>query len=110
MIDQSLPRDTMKKVNDSLAAMQGAFTASDEIAVFTYADGVNNPTDFTAALSARVPAVLQASKKEGDFLGAPVNSGPFPAVPASTVDRWTRISIRNGETPVWSSFPRKSIP
>ncbi len=56
VIDQSLTRDVMKKVNDSLSAIQGGFTASDEIAVFTYADGVNNPTDFTAALSARVPA------------------------------------------------------
>ncbi len=54
----------MKKVNDSLSAIQGAFTPSDEIAIFTYADGVNNPTDFTAALSARVPAVLQAVQKE----------------------------------------------
>jgi VWFA-related protein len=89
VIDQSLPRDTMKKVNDSLAAIQGAFTASDEIAVFTYADGVNNPTDFTAALSARVPAVLQASKKEGDYLGVPINSGPFyggPRINGQSVD------------------------
>ncbi len=89
VIDQSLPRDTMKKVNDSLAAIQGAFTPSDEIAVFTYADGVNNPTDFTAALSARVPAVLQSSKKEGDYMGAPVNSGPFyggPTINGQSVD------------------------
>ena len=89
VIDQSLPRDTMKKVNDSLAAIQGGFTPSDEIAVFTYADGVNNPTDFTAALSARVPAVLQQSKKEGDYLGAPINSGPFaggPSINGRSVD------------------------
>ena len=39
VIDQSLPRDTMKKVNDSLAAIQGGFTPADEMAVFTYADG-----------------------------------------------------------------------
>jgi VWFA-related protein len=89
VIDQSLPRDTMKKVNDSLAAIQGGFTPSDEIAVFTYADGVNNPTDFTAALSARVPVVLQQSKKEGDYLGAPTNSGPFaggPSINGRSVD------------------------
>ena len=57
--------------------------------MFTYADGVNNPTDFTAALSARVPAVLQASKKPGDYLGAPVNSGPFdggPSINSRSVD------------------------
>ncbi|MGC2401488.1 MAG: VWA domain-containing protein [Acidobacteriaceae bacterium] len=81
VIDQSLPRDTMRKVNESLAAIQGAFTPYDEIAVFTYADGVNNPTDFTAATSARIPAVLQASKKEGDYMGAPTLSGPFSAGP-----------------------------
>jgi VWFA-related protein len=89
VIDQSLPRDTMRKVNDSLAAIQGAFVPSDEIAVFTYADGVNNPTDFTAALSARVPAVLAASKKEGDYLGVPINSGPFyggPRINGQSVD------------------------
>jgi VWFA-related protein len=89
VIDQSLPRDTMKKVNDSLAAIQGAFTPSDEIAIFTYADGVNNPTDFTAALSARVPAVLQASKVKGDYLGVPTVSGPFaggPTINGRSVD------------------------
>ena len=89
VIDQSLPRETMKKVNDSLAALQGAFTASDEIAVFTYADGVNNPTDFTAALSARIPAVLAASKKEGDYDGPPISGGPLaggPSINGRSVD------------------------
>jgi VWFA-related protein len=89
VIDQSLPRDTMKKVNDSLTAIQGGFTPADEMAVFTYADGVNNPTDFTAALSARIPAVLQQSKKEGDYLGIPTNSGPLyggPTINGRSVD------------------------
>ena len=89
VIDQSLPRDTMKKVNDSLAAIQGGFTSSDEVAVFTYADGVNNPTDFTAALGARLPAVLERSKKPGEYLGTPINSGPFyggPRLNGQSVD------------------------
>jgi VWFA-related protein len=89
VIDQSLPRDTMRKVNDSLSALQGAFTPYDEIAVFTYADGVNNPTDFTAALSARVPAVLESSKKPGDYLGVPINGGPLyggPSINGRSVD------------------------
>jgi VWFA-related protein len=89
VIDQSLPRDTMQKVNESLSAIQGGFTPYDEIAVFTYADGVNNPSDFTAALSARVPAVLQASKKPGEYMGTPVNSGPFyggPRINGQSVD------------------------
>jgi VWFA-related protein len=89
VIDQSLPQDTMKKVNDSLAAIQGAFTAADEIAVYTYADGVNNPSDFTAALGARVPAVLAQSKKAGDYMGVPINGGPLyggPTINGRSVD------------------------
>jgi VWFA-related protein len=89
VIDQSLPRDTMKKVNDSLAAIQGAFTPADEVAVFTYADGVNNPTDFTAAMGARLPAVLEASKKPGEYLGAPIGGGPLyggPRINGQSVD------------------------
>ncbi len=89
VIDQSLPRDTMSKVNDSLAAIQGAFTPYDEVAVFTYADGVNNPTDFTAAQGARLPVVLAQSKKPGDYMGVPINGGPLyggPSINGRPVD------------------------
>ena len=89
VIDQSLPRDTMSKVNDSLAAIQGAFTPYDEVAVFTYADGVNNPTDFTAAQGARLPVVLAQSKKPGDYMGVPINGGPLyggPSINGAPVD------------------------
>ncbi len=89
VIDQSLQKDTMKKVNDSLSAIQGGFTAYDEIAVFTYADGVNNPTDFTSALSARLPAVLEKSKKPGEDLGPPVSTGPLasgPTINGNSID------------------------
>ncbi|MEA3007913.1 MAG: hypothetical protein QOI94_3182 [Acidobacteriaceae bacterium] len=81
VIDQSLQKDTMKKVNDSLSALQGGFTPYDEVSVFTYADGVNNPTEFTAALSARLPAVLEKSKKPGEDLGPPITSGPMASGP-----------------------------
>jgi VWFA-related protein len=81
VIDQSLQKDTMKKVNDSLSAIQGGFTPYDEVSVFTYADGVNNPTEFTAALSARLPAVLEKAKKPGEDLGAPITGGPLASGP-----------------------------
>ena len=102
VIDQSLPRDTMKKVNDSLAAIQGAFTPSDEIAVFTYADGVNNPTDFTAALSARVPAVLAVSRRRKAITWELLSiAARFMAVRPLTVNRSTLISTRSGELRAW---------
>ena len=65
VIDQSVTFDTMEKINDSLAALQGAFTPYDEISVFTYNNGVTKQTDFTAAQSARLSAILERSKGTG---------------------------------------------
>ena len=65
VIDQSVTTDTMEKINDSLAALQGAFSPYDEVAVFTYNNGVKEQTTFTAAQSARLGAVLDQSKGVG---------------------------------------------
>ncbi len=65
VIDQSVTHDTMEKINDSLAALQGAFSPYDEVAVFTYNNGVKEQTTFTAAQSARLGAVLEQSKGLG---------------------------------------------
>ena len=77
VIDQSMPKDTMKKVNESLSAIQGAFTPQDEVAVFTYGNGVTEQTTFTATQGDRLPAVLERSKKEGTEMGGPQLGGPF---------------------------------
>jgi len=77
VIDQSLPADTMKKVNDSLAALQGAFTPQDEIAIYTYNNGPQLRTQFTGAQSARVNVVLHTMQTKGRDMGVPVNSGPL---------------------------------
>ena len=65
VIDQSVPFDTMTKVNNALSALQGAFAPYDQIAIFTYNNGPQMQTDFTAAQSARVTAVLERSKGKG---------------------------------------------
>ena len=65
VIDQSVSFDEMTKINNSLAALQGAFTPYDEVAVFTYNNGPRLRTDFTAAQSARLSAVLEQSKSVG---------------------------------------------
>ena len=71
VIDQSLTRDVMSRVNNSLSAITGAFTPQDEVAVFTYADGVNQQTTFTAATGDRLPAILVRSKSKGEEMGTP---------------------------------------
>jgi VWFA-related protein len=65
VIDQSVTHDTMEKINASLTALQGAFSPYDEVSVFTYNNGVRKQTDFTAAQSARLGAILERSKGEG---------------------------------------------
>ncbi len=65
VIDQSLTPDNMTKVNNSLNALQGAFTAYDEVAVFTYNNGPKMVTNFSAAPSALVAEGLRRSETTG---------------------------------------------
>jgi VWFA-related protein len=55
----------MEKINDSLTALQGAFTPYDEVSVFTYNNGVTKQTSFTAAQSPRLGVILERSKAPG---------------------------------------------
>ncbi len=65
VIDQSMTFDEVTKVNNALGALQGAFSAYDEVAVFTYNNGPQQQTDFTGGQSARLNAVLERSKAVG---------------------------------------------
>jgi VWFA-related protein len=65
VIDQSVPFDIMTKINNALGALQGAFSPYDEVSIFTYNNGPKMETDFTAAQSARLGAVLERSKGKG---------------------------------------------
>ena len=80
VLDQSVTFDTMQKINDSLSALQGAFAPYDEVAVFTYANGVVKQTGFTAAQSARLGVILERSKSVGEEpmmgLTGPLAHGP----------------------------------
>jgi hypothetical protein len=76
VIDQSMTFDNMTKVNNALAALQGAFTPYDEVAVFTYNNGPRMVTDFTAGPSARLTQALDRSKATGreplQMMGGPM--------------------------------------
>jgi VWFA-related protein len=65
VIDQSMTFDNMAKVNNSLGALQGAFTPYDEVAVFTYNNGPKMVTAFTSGPSARLTQALDRSKQTG---------------------------------------------
>jgi len=74
VVDQSLPHDVMSQVNNALKAITGVLTPQDEVAVFTYSDGVTEQTTFTAATSDRLPAVLSRSRSSGNEIG--INEDP----------------------------------
>ena len=78
VIDQSVTFDTMTKINDSLGALQGAFTPYDEVSIFTYNNGVTKQTGFTAAQSARLGVILERSKGSGreplQMMGGPLST------------------------------------
>ncbi len=65
VIDQSVTFDTMGKINASLSALQGAFTKYDEVAIFTYNNGVKEQTGFSGAQSVRVTYALERSRGQG---------------------------------------------
>lgn len=82
VVDQSLPTDQMRQVNDSLAAIQGALTPYDEIAVFSYANGAHDQSGgFTGAQTARVPFLLASTKASGTEQLNPIPGGPLVGCP-----------------------------
>lgn len=77
VIDQSLPSDTMNKVNQSLSAVTGAFTPADSVAVFGYNSTPQEITDFTGAQGARLHVALDHAKAPGRDLGVIAPGGPL---------------------------------
>ncbi len=65
VIDQSLDFHTMARVNEAIAALPSAFANYDSVSVFTYNNGPQLRTDFTAGTSPRLAAVLEQSKAVG---------------------------------------------
>lgn len=82
VIDATLPADVMDKVNQSFAAVTGALTPADSVAVISYAGTAPQLiTDFTGAEGSRLPAALAMAKKPGEQPGVPIVDGPFALGP-----------------------------
>jgi hypothetical protein len=61
VIDQSLPADIMRKVNQSLGAVAGAFSPADSVAVFTSNSSPEVITTFTGSQGPRRQAARQSA-------------------------------------------------
>ena len=103
VIDQSVTTDTMNRINATLEALQGAFTPYDEVAIYTYNNGVKEQTSFTGAQSARVTFALERSKSPGRdpmmFIGGPLSQttvkNNLPVDPNTNRDSPAGVLIQN---------------
>jgi VWFA-related protein len=77
VIDQTLPSNYMREVNESMGAIEGALTPYDEAAVITYTNGAKEWTGFTGAQGPRLPAVLSLAQATGSDPMVPVTDGPL---------------------------------
>jgi VWFA-related protein len=99
VVDQSLPKDEMAQVNQSLGAIQGGLTPYDELAVFSYANGAHDQSNgFTGAQSARVPYVLSMTKASGTEQLNVVNSGPMAGCPIRSNGNCVDPNIQPGRS------------
>jgi VWFA-related protein len=77
VIDTGMPDVGLKKVQETLSALQGAFSQFDEVAVYTYSSTVGRDSDFAGA-GKQLTAVLNEVKAySGANNGPPVTGGPL---------------------------------
>jgi VWFA-related protein len=111
VIDQSLPSDIMRKVNQSLGAVSGAFSPQDSVAVFTYNSSPEMVTTFTGSQGPRLQAALQSAKRPGRDMGVPMVDGPFasgPQINGHDVD--PNLSIQRGNSGPFLNLPKEKHP
>jgi VWFA-related protein len=76
VVATDLPASTMKKVNESLPALIGAFSEFDEVALYRYGHTASQVSGYTGAASLPT-ATLNRIKRPGREGGPPVAGGPF---------------------------------
>lgn len=80
VVQTELPAATMKKVNESLPALIGAFTEFDEVALYRYGHTVSQVSGFTGAASVTT-ATLNRIKRTGGGGATPQVFGPLASGP-----------------------------
>ncbi len=76
VVATDLPASTMKKVNESLPALIGAFSEFDEVALYRYGHTASQVSGYTGAASLPT-ATLNRIKRPGREGGPPMSGGPF---------------------------------
>jgi VWFA-related protein len=77
IIDTGMPDVGLKKVQETLSALQGAFSQFDEVGVYTYSTRVGRVNDFTSVGKELTVALNEVKAYSGENNGPPVTSGPL---------------------------------
>jgi VWFA-related protein len=81
VVATDLPSTTMKKVNETLPALVGAFSEFDEVALYRYGHTVQQVSGFSGA-SGISTATVNRIKRPGRQGGPPMTGGPFGGGPS----------------------------
>jgi VWFA-related protein len=81
VLDLGMPDVVMRKVNQTLPGLVAAFSAYDEVALYTYGSSVEQRLDYTNA-DAKFSAALKRERRPGRQGGVPVTGGPMAAGPS----------------------------
>jgi len=77
IVDLGMSDIAVQKVHETYSSLEGAFASFDEVAIYTYSDGVGKVSDFRA-VGKQLDAVLNQLKvSKGEVPGVPVTSGPL---------------------------------
>jgi VWFA-related protein len=77
VIDTGMPDVGLKKVQETLSALQGAFSQFDEVAIYTYSSTVGRVSDFTSVGNQLTAVLNEVKQYSGANNGPPVTSGPL---------------------------------
>ena len=77
IFDLGMPDVGLKRVQETLSALQGSFSQFDEVAIYTYSTTVGRVTDFTSVGKQLTVALGQVKSFSGAKNGPPVTSGPL---------------------------------
>ncbi|HEX7959024.1 MAG TPA: VWA domain-containing protein [Terriglobales bacterium] len=103
VVDMGMSETTLRKVKEGLDALTGAFSAYDQVAVYTYAGTVTRMTDFAAAGDQLSKAIQKIQARTGRTGGFAVAGGPMTAGPSVN-----GRPIDPGQTPNAPIIPKES--
>jgi VWFA-related protein len=81
ILDLGMSDDALRKVQQTFPALLGAFSAYDQISIYTYSDTVNRVADFSAVNQRLTEALNSLKNVSGRTNDIPVMSGPMASGP-----------------------------